>query len=143
MISEKRIIYLFDNLWPHLENCIQHRETCMQLYPKIQFQFIENCHSFDSLLYSLMKYDGIGISIATGLIWTAYPNRAVPFDRYTTSWCLHKKYIQSNNISENYSNVCSKVIKALKVRKKPITVEELFREAFKRSHELIWSIEPE
>lgn len=143
MISEKKIVYLFDVLWPTMEYCHDHRENCLRIYPLIERQFLKHKLDFDSLLFELEKYDGIGITIATGLIWVAYPGRAVPFDKYTTTWSLQKGYIKTQKVSGNYKNICYQVIKHLKARRKALTVEEFVREAWDKAEELEWKISPE
>ena len=121
-----------------MEYCHNHRENCLRLYPLIEKQFLKHKLDFDSLLHELIKYEDIGITIATGLIWAAYPGRAVPFDRYTTTWCLQKHYIITYKVSTNYKKICAIVIKELKKRRKPITVEGFVREAWDKADVMEW-----
>lgn len=129
MITEKKIVYLFDEVWPAMEYCAENRNNCLSLFPLIEKQFLKHKLDFDSLLEELIKYDGIGITIATGLIWVSYQGRAVPFDKYTTNWALQKKYIKTNRVSDNYKSICKKIITELKGRRKPIKVFDFIREA--------------
>ncbi len=129
MITEKKAMYIFDVLWSGMDYVQEHRQNCLNLYPQIEKQFIKHRLDFNALLEELIKYDGIGITIATGLIWKAYPGSAVPFDKWTTTWCVVKKYIRSANISDDYKAISKQIIKELKSRKKPINVEQFVREA--------------
>ena len=143
MITEKKIVYLFDVLWSAMEYCAENRERCLRQFPLIEKQFIKHKLDFNTLLQELIKYDGIGITIATGLIWSAYPGRAVPFDKYTTTWSLQKKYIKTNRISDDYKTICSKIIKELKARRRPITVHDFVREARVEVEDLGYTIAAE
>ncbi len=72
-----------------------------------------NKHSldFDKLLSSLCALDGLGVVISSGLIYTAYPNYAVPFDKYTMGYSLREKILYSQNLSTNsYADACAKVL---------------------------------
>lgn len=140
MITEKKIIYLFDVVWPAMEYCAENRKNCLSLFPLIEKQFIKHKLDFDSLLVELVKYDGIGITIATGLIWVSYKGRAVPFDKYTTTWALQKKYIKTNRISDDYKSICKKIITELKGRKTPIKVLDFIREAMEEVEYLGYTI---
>lgn len=129
MITEKKAMYIFDVLWSGMDFCEEHRQNCLSQYPLIEKQFIKHKLDFDTLLDELIKYEGIGITIASGLIWKAYPGSAVPFDKWTTTWCVVKKYIRSANISDDYKSISKQIIKQLKARRKPINVEQFVREA--------------
>jgi hypothetical protein len=138
MITQKKVIDLFEKLWPRMHGAETHKETCLKHYHKIEGLFIKHNLDFDSLLNDLVKYDGIKVTIASGLIWASYPGRAVPFDKYTTAWSLKKGYIKSPQVSSNYKAICNNIIKAIKARRKPINVEEFVREAIENVENLGW-----
>ena len=129
MISEIKINYLLDVLWYSMEYKEDIRRGIMQQYHLIEKQFIKHRLDFDTLLHELLKYDKIGPTIATGLIWVSYPNSVIPFDKFTTSYCIQKGYLRTPNVTDNYKAKCKKIIKDLKARPIPITVEEFVREA--------------
>jgi len=126
-----------------MEYCVQNRANCIRQYNLIEKQFIKHKLDFNTLLQELVKYEGIGVTIATGLIWTAYKSKVVPFDKYTTTWSLEKGYIKTNKISNDYKKICGTILKELKSRRKKITVEEFVRESLEKTQDFEWSISPE
>ncbi len=143
MVTEKKIVYLFDEVWQTMEYCHDRRADCLRQYSLIHKQFVKHKLNFNSFLHALLQYDGIGITIATGLIWVAYPGRAVPFDKYTTTWCLQKGYIKTPKVSSNYKKICADVIAKLKAQRKTMTVEEFVREAWIEAEDMEWSVSAE
>jgi hypothetical protein len=146
MITKKRIDILFKDLWPKMKGCEEHHNNCLKQYSLIEKLFILHGRNWNKLLIALDSLDGIGITIASGLIWAAYPNKAVPFDKYTTTYCLNEKWIKTEKVSNDYINIC----KTIKIELDkwcwtdghPFTIEDLVREARDRMEHSEWFTEP-
>jgi hypothetical protein len=103
MITRKRVDILFEELWPKMEFCQVNHYECLNQYSTIEKRFILHGKNWNKLLISLDELHGIGITIASGLIWAAYPNKAIPFDKYTLSYCLKLNWIKTEKISSDYT----------------------------------------
>lgn len=86
-------------------SCYDNLETIVEKFNKFQTDF-------NLLLTSLTALDGLGLVISTGLIFAAYPNSAVPFDKYTMGFTLFNKILFTPRISNNqYVVACDNVLK--------------------------------
>ena len=67
----------------------------------------------NEVLGKLRHVEGIGLTIATGLLWAYDPDRFVPFDKRTTGHCLLEKWIRKDApVSADYEKTCERVIAA-------------------------------
>ena len=108
-ITESDISYLFDDLWPVMPYSQNHKSNCLNQLKPIQNYFSKyplNENHID-LLNGLDSLDGIGLTIASGLIWSANRENRVPFDKYTTTYAIELKLIRTEKISTNYINYCN------------------------------------
>lgn len=107
-VTDKNIIELFDVLWPAMPYVQTHRAFCMN-----NLATINNCFKkfpdHNDLLNSLKSIDNIGIAIASGLIWSVYPENRVPFDKYTLAFAIEEGILISENVSEDYISCCDKI----------------------------------
>ncbi len=107
-VLKKNIIELFDVLWPAMPYVQVHRAFCID-----NLATINNCFkkfpNHNNLLNSLRSIDNIGITIASGLIWSVYPENRVPFDKYTLAFAIEEGILASENVSEDYIRCCNKV----------------------------------
>ena len=106
MISETQINKLFRILWPAMPFAEEHRLTCLNHLTLINKLFLKYEDSHDELIQELIKIDGIGATIASGLIWSVYPITRVPFDKYTLSYALKLNLIKSEVVTKNYVKYC-------------------------------------
>lgn len=110
-ILKSDILYLFEELWPLMPYTKEHKQNCLEQFKPIENYFskypLNNNH--DELLNGLNSLDGIGITIASGLIWSANRKNRVPFDKYTLTYSLYKKIIRTERISNKYIEVCEKI----------------------------------
>jgi hypothetical protein len=147
MISKAKINYLFEEIWPEMDGRVIHQHNCIKSYDKIERIFVNHKLNFNDLLRALVELNGIGLTIATGLIWCSYPNRAIPFDKYTLSFCIKYQWINSNCISKDYSSVCKKVLKGIKEYQfddgSPYRVIDMVREAMDEMKYSEWLVKPE
>ncbi len=108
IVEEKNIIELFDDLWPVMPQVQTHRAFCLD-----NLATINNCFkkfpNHNDLLNSLRSIDNIGITIASGLIWSVYPEDRVPFDKWTLAFAIEEGILTSENVSENYVGCCDKI----------------------------------
>ena len=64
-----------------------HRDRMIGVQDEISSCFQEWASEPNQLLKALDNLDGVGLVIASGLIFSANRNTMVPFDQYTTGWC--------------------------------------------------------
>lgn len=111
MIQIDDVRYLFDELWPMMHGSELHKQNCIAHFKQVESCFRKWEGDFDSLLRGLDSIDGIGLTIASGLIWSVYPDEAVPFDKYTMTYALTVEILATNNISDDkYAAACKKVV---------------------------------
>ncbi len=106
------IDFLFDQLWTRMNGRELAREKCYENIDTIVNKFKIHQKDFDKLLASLTSLEGIGLVIASGLIFMAFPNDAVPFDKYTMGYSLRQGILRNNKISgSRYSSACKEVVR--------------------------------
>lgn len=110
-ISKGDIYYLFEDLWPMMLYAHDHKRNCIAQFKAIENYFVKYPQNTDHniLLNSLRTLDGIGITIASGLIWSAHRIERVPFDKYTLTYSLEKRILQTDKISNDYIGACERV----------------------------------
>ncbi|TGE13863.1 hypothetical protein [Hymenobacter elongatus] len=108
--------YLFDDLWPMMHGSESHKQNCVVRFSQIEKCFKKWDNNFDSLLNGLNGIEGIGLTIASGLIWSVYQDEAVPFDKYTMTYALKEGVLVTNSISNGrYTDACEKIIAYCKI----------------------------
>ncbi|WP_430412943.1 hypothetical protein [Kordia sp.] len=107
-ITKSDILYLFDNLWPVMPYAQEHKRNCLAQIKPIENYFAKYPlnENHNELLNGLDSLDGIGLTIASGLIWSANRKTRVPFDKYTTTYALELKLIRTEKISTDYIGIC-------------------------------------
>ena len=147
MITEKKINYLFQVLWPGMMYYNEHNYNCIEKFAQIERLFIKHKLDFNSLLAALSEINGIGITIGTGLIWVAYQGKAIPFDKWTTSYCLELGWLRSYKITQNYKQVCNQVLTEINSYSysdgSRYTVKDFVREAYDKMIDSEWLQEAE
>jgi hypothetical protein len=138
MITKAKIENLFNNVWRDMHGQPIHLDTCLKKYDLIERLFNKHKFDFDNLLEALLQIEGIAITIATGLIWCSYPNKAVPFDKYTLAYCLEKKWLKTDIVSDDYKAKCKIVIKKIKESKSTDTVLDMVYEALVKMKGVEW-----
>ena len=132
MVLLKNIDLLFDNLWPGMLYIHDHKTNCVSNLHIIQNVFKKFDSDHNLLLNNLCLLDGIGLTIASGLIWSVYPNKRVPFDKYTLTYALQHKLIRTEKISENYVKCCDSIklfCNKYEINKRSYTIKDFVREA--------------
>lgn len=138
LITETHINKLFDHLWPGMNFALDHKLTCLKNIKAINNYFVKYQKDHDKLLNSLCSLDGIGLTIASGLIWSYYPNTRVPFDKYTLTYAIREKIIPSENISSNYVNYSEKIkdfCSEYVIGNNKYTIEDFVREALEELYD--------
>ncbi len=107
-ISKSDILYLFDDLWPIMPYVEDHKRNCLEQIKPIKNYFTKYSlnENHNELLNGLDSLDGIGLTIASGLIWSTHRKDRVPFDKYTTTYALELKLIKTEKISTDYIGIC-------------------------------------
>ena len=92
-ITKSDILYLFEELWPLMPYADNHKINCLDQFKKIEGYFTKYSRKdkHNELLIGLNSLDGIGLTIASGLIWCANRKDRVPFDKYTMTYALKSK----------------------------------------------------
>jgi hypothetical protein len=141
MLKISHLNNLFDYLWPAMTLASGHKATCIEKLSAINNCFIKFKDDHDKLLASLSSLDGIGLTIASGLIWSYYPHNRVPFDKYTVTYAIDLKIIPSENISSNYTKYSEK-IKEFCSEYIDYTIEDFVRQAMEEMQSKEYLISP-
>ena len=131
MITKANIEILFDELWPAMPYAHDHKINCLTQFDSIQHYFKKNL-DHNLLLENLCSLDRIGITIGTGLIWSAFPDIRVPFDKYTMTYALQKKIVRTDKVLGNYILFSKKVKEFCNdytIDGRPYTIQDFVREA--------------
>lgn len=137
-ITTTDVNYLFDELWPMMHGSPHHKQNCIAQFSAVSAYFKKHGKNFDELLNSLDSLDGIGLTVASGLIWSAYRHEAVPFDKYTMTYALYEGVLRTHRISAGKYSKCSKEVIAYCSKfvfheedgtERPYEVEDFVREA--------------
>lgn len=132
MFTRNHIDQLFDELWPLMPYSSQHKLNCMEQYPPIEAAFRKYKNDHELLLKAMQALPNLGIPLASGLIWTMYPDTRVPFDQYTLGYALQLRILLTDKILGNYVASCDKIVEYCKSRSQdgaPFTIEDFVREA--------------
>jgi len=135
MITRPHLDLLFDELWPQMPFLAENKANCID-----KFEAIEKCFrkfkdkDDNALLESLCALDGIGVTIASGLIWTVDPEARVPLDKYTFTYALYNKWIMNPKIRGNYVRISEKICAACE--EENMSIEAFVREAKEKLKEI-------
>lgn len=114
----------------HHANCRTHSDEIVQAF--------ETSASPNEVLSKLVHVEGIGLTIATGILWAAYPDQYVPFDKKTMGYCLRRELVRSDRITSDFEKVCKKVVAdAVGDGKKHHTIKDLVHDA-EDTPEMFW-----
>ena len=107
---KRNIEELFHKIWPQMEGRAISEGNCFKNIDAIVNRFNKHHLDLDNLLISLSSLEGLGLVISSGLIFVAYKDLAVPFDKYTMGYAIWNKILLTPKISDgNCSTACSKV----------------------------------
>jgi endonuclease III-like uncharacterized protein len=120
----------------------EHKHKCLDQRKSIENYFVKypKIEDHNELLYGLLSLSGIGLTVASGLIWSAHRNLRVPFDKYTATYALKLKLMRSERISSNYIRFCES-IKEYCDRNK-YTIEDFVRISMKEMEYSYYLIDP-
>ena len=124
------IEYLFKELWPKMRYVNKSYQVCKNHVNTITI-LINNSLNVNDLLESLSRLEGIGYVISSGLIYSMYENKYVPFDKYTLEYSYRLNIIPDTIINSNtYEKYSNKVVKYIKNSKSLNSIEDFVREAY-------------
>lgn len=108
------IDYLFKNVWPVMAGVGERYTDCRDQADAIQ-GVINHQPDHDSRIRALKGLRGIGPTIASGLLWSFFPDQCVPFDKHTMGYCLFDwKIIKDYRITNGtYARKCRTIIAGL------------------------------
>lgn len=138
MITKSDIDRLFIGLWQNMHDNQGHRRHCTSdaIFNQIHACFKKYGKDFNGLLDCLSALDGIGLTLASGLIWSVYEDEAVPFDKYTMCYSINEErgILKTMKISGGkYEDACKKVL-AYMNREGMDSIEEYVRIAGQDVH---------
>jgi len=111
MIYSNDIHRLFDDLWPAMHASSLHKQHCISNLSRIESCFRKWGNNYNFLLDGLSSLDGIGLTIASGLVWSTDPLEAVPFDKFTMTYALTERILRNEHISGgHYADACQKIV---------------------------------
>ena len=129
-LTKDKVSWLFDYVWPRMPYSASHRDTCIRLLDRINDTFDRFKDNPDKLLVELRRLDGVGLTIASGLMFASNPQVFVPFDKYTMGWSLHLRIIPDNFISTgNYADYSQRVVSHIQNCEHLETILNFVREA--------------
>lgn len=132
MFTRNHIDRLFDELWPMMPYSSENKSFCLEQYPPIEAAFRKYKNDHELLLKAVQSLPNLGIPLATGLIWTMYPDIRVPFDQYTLGYALQLRILDTDKILGNYVPSCDKIVNYCNGRSSdgpPFLIEDFVREA--------------
>lgn len=108
--TDTDIQWLFDIVYPKMNRSPDHRDTCIYQLTNIQLIFKRYKNDANTTLQHLTAIPGIGLTIASCLIFSANTDSMVPFDQFTMGYSLELKILKDANISDNYDSYSQKII---------------------------------
>ena len=146
-ITKSDIHYLFEDLWPKMPYAQEHKRNCLNKWSSIQnyFEKYNSPEQHNDLLVGLDSLDGIGITIGTGLIWSAHRLDRVPFDKYTLTYSIQQKVIKTEKISTNYIEISEQLKEfcdGFEIDGRNYQIEDFVREAMEELEGREYLIEP-
>jgi len=124
-------------MWGGMHGVHGHHASCRAHSAEILKAF-ETFASANEVLAALLHIEGIGLTIATGILWAAYPDKFVPFDKKTMGYCLSNRWLRSDLVTSDYEKVCRKVLDAaVGEGKKHPTIKNLVHAA-EETDQMLW-----
>jgi hypothetical protein len=110
--AKARIDYLFRDFWPVMKGVTERYGDCLRQLPAIVATLNDEALSQDGRLAQLDLLHGIGPTIASGLLWSFFPDECVPFDKHTMGYCaVDWGVITSHKITDgSYAEKCAAII---------------------------------
>jgi hypothetical protein len=113
--AKTKIDYLFTTFWPVMEGVTLRYGDCLSQLVAI-LAIVNDPHlTHDDRLARLDRLSGIGPTIASGLLWSFFPEDCVPFDKHTMGYCaIDWKVISSHRITDGtYFEKCAAIVARL------------------------------
>jgi hypothetical protein len=113
--AKTKIDYLFKNFWPVMEGVTVRYGDCLAQLGSITTIMNDPNLTNDDRLVRLDQLGGVGPTIASGLLWSFFPDDCVPFDKHTMGYCtIDWKVISSHRITDGtYSKKCATIVASL------------------------------
>ena len=98
-------------MWGGMHGVAAHHASCLAHIDEIVAAF-KSSNTADEVVSKLVHVEGIGTTIATGILWAIDAAKYVPFDKKTTGYCLTKKWMHVVNLRLGYEKVCRRIVDA-------------------------------
>jgi hypothetical protein len=113
-ITRDRVRLMLDEvftMWGGMHGVAAHHASCRAHIDEIVAAF-KSSNTADEVVSKLVHVEGIGTTIATGIMWAFDPAKYVPFDKKTTGYCLTKKWMHTVNLRLGYEKICRRIVDA-------------------------------
>ena len=113
-ISRDRVRLMLDEvftMWGAMHGSVGHHSNCLEHIDEIVASF-KSSGTADEVVSKLVHVEGIGVTIATGILWAFDPAKYVPFDKKTTGYCLTMKWMHTVNLRLGYERICRRIVEA-------------------------------
>ena len=136
------IIHKVFDTWGTMAFHDSNKQNCFKHIKEITSAF-NGSETIDGVLSKLVQIEGIGVTLATGILWAFDPNKYVPVDKKTTGFCAERCLLKwGNNLRLGYERACRHIVnEVIGEGKRWITIRAMVLRAEKTDPDL-W-IEPE
>ena len=113
-ITQDRVRLMLDEvftMWGGMHGNVGHHSNCLEHVAEIVAAFRTSATA-DEVVSKIVQIDGIGVTIATGILWAFDPTKYVPFDKKTTGYCLTNKWMHVVNLRLGYEKICRRIVDA-------------------------------
>ncbi len=128
--ARARIDYLFEQFWPVMEGVTVRYGDCLRQQAAILAIINNAALDHDRRLAELDRLDGVGPTIASGLLWSFFPDECVPFDKHPMGYCaIDWHVIPSHRITDGtYAAKCAVIVDHLASHQPPFaSIDDLVR----------------
>jgi hypothetical protein len=118
---------LFKELWPIMAGVSERYGDCRTQAAVIQ-AIVNKGPDHDARIRALVQLSGVKATIASGLLWSFFPDECIPFDKHTMGYCLTNWPVLTNNKITNgtYVRKCATIVAQLQQHAPPLeSIEEL------------------
>jgi hypothetical protein len=120
---------LFKQLWPMMAGVGERYGDCVAQANGIR-TIMNSAQSDDQRLSRLIGLRGVKATIGSGLLWSFFPNRCVPFDKHTMGYCtMDWRVFNDPRITNGtYQTKCALIVARLGSHVPPlVAIEDLVR----------------
>lgn len=120
-VSADRVRIMLDDvftMWGGMHAVHANHARCLAHVDEVIAAFRDGT-TVDDVVGKLMPVEGIGATIATGVLWAFDPAKYVPFDKKTTGYCVSKGWLRVPKLRLGYEKICRRIVEAAVGEGKP------------------------